>query len=89
MPDGSLVLPGTFPIHYLPDINVDITDAAAGDYTTIAGLVLVALGRIPTMPGDRVELAQWTIEVTATAHHAVTEVRLTPRGRERKDSGIG
>ena len=89
MPDGSLVVPGTFPIHYLPDINVDITDAAAGDYTTIAGLVLVALGRIPTMPGDHVEYAQWTIEVTGTAHHAITEVRLTPRGRRRNDSGVG
>jgi len=57
--------------------------------TTIAGLVLVALGRVPTKPGDRVELARWTIEVTGTAHHAITEVRLTPRGRERKESGIG
>jgi putative hemolysin len=89
MPDGSLVLPGTFPIRCLPDINVDITNAAAGDYTTIAGLVLVALGRVPTVPGDRVELAQWSIEVTGTAHHAITEVRLTPRGSRRKDSGIG
>jgi putative hemolysin len=80
MPDGSLVLPGTFPIHDLPDINVDVTDAAAGDYTTIAGLILATLGRIPTTPGDRVELAQWTIEVTKTAHHAITEVRLRPRG---------
>jgi len=34
MPRGSLVLPGTFPIRCLPDINVDITNAAAGDYTT-------------------------------------------------------
>lgn len=87
MPDGSLVLPGTFPIHDLPDINVDVSDAAAGDYTTIAGLVLVALGRIPITPGDRVELAQWTVEVTRTSHHAITEVRLIPLGRRRDDSG--
>ncbi len=80
MPDGSLVLPGTFPIHDLPDINVDVTDAVAGDYTTIAGLILTALGRIPTTAGDRVELAHWTIEVTRTSHHAITEVRLRPRG---------
>jgi putative hemolysin len=69
MPDGSLVLPGTSPIHDLPDINVDVTDAVAGDYTTIAGLMLAALGRIPTTPGDRVELAQWTIEAIKTSHH--------------------
>jgi putative hemolysin len=78
MPDGTLIVPGTFPIHDLPDIGVDLTDAAAGDFATVAGLVLVALGRIPTEPGDRVELAKWTVEVTKTSHHAITEVRLTP-----------
>lgn len=83
MPDGSLVLPGTFPIHDLPDLNVDVTDAVAGDYTTIAGLILNALGRIPTTPGDRVELAQWSIEVTRIAHHAITEVRLRPHDQKR------
>jgi len=88
MPDGSLVLPGTFPIHDLPDINVDISDSAR-DYTTIAGLVLAALGRIPTTAGDRVELANWTIEVTGTSHHAITEVRLTQRSSRRDDSGAG
>ena len=88
MPDGSLVLPGAFPIHDLPDINVDVSDAAVGDYTTIAGLVLVALGRIPTTPGDRLELAHWAIEVTKTSHHAVAEVRLLPR-RRRDYSGPG
>lgn len=80
MPDGSLILPGTFPIHDLPDINVDVTDAVAGDYTTIAGLILTALGRIPTTPGDRIDLAHWIIEVTRVSHHAITEVRLRPRG---------
>ena len=65
MPNGSLVLPGTFPIHDLPDINVDIP-GAEGDYRTIAGLVLTRLGRIPTAAGDRVELTNWTIEVTGS-----------------------
>lgn len=86
MPDGSLVLPGAFPIHDLPDIDVDVTDAGAGDYTTIAGLILVGLGRIPTTPGDRVDFAHWTVEVTGVSHHAITEVRLRPRGRGRSDS---
>jgi magnesium and cobalt exporter, CNNM family len=75
-PDGALQLPGTFPIHDLVDLGVEITDRPEGDYATIAGLVLTALGRIPTQPGDRVVLAEWTIEVTAVAHHAITEVRL-------------
>lgn len=78
-PDGSLSLPGSFPIHDLPDLGVQFTDAPHGDYTTIAGLVLVALGRIPERPGDRVELAEWTVEVTRVAGHAITEVRLRPK----------
>ena len=82
MPDGSVVLPGTFPVHDLPDINVDITDAE-GDYTTIAGLVLERLGRIPTAVGDRVELTNWTIEVTGILRHTITEVRLTQNAHRR------
>ncbi|HEY0636631.1 MAG TPA: hemolysin family protein [Pseudonocardiaceae bacterium] len=77
--DGSLVLPGTFPMHDLSDLGVEIRDAPRGDYTTIAGLVLVALGRIPEAPGDVVPFADLTIEVTAVGHHAITEVRLRPR----------
>lgn len=78
-PDGALQLPGTFPVHDLVDLGVEIADRPEGDYATIAGLVLTALGRIPTQPGDRVVLAEWTIEVTAVAHHAITEVRLHHR----------
>ncbi|MFY9918517.1 MAG: hemolysin family protein [Mycobacterium sp.] len=85
MSDGSLVLPGTFPIHDLPDINVDIPDVG-NDYSTVAGFVLATLGRIPTMAGDRVELANWTIEVTGISHHTITEVRLTPNAGRRDDS---
>jgi putative hemolysin len=75
-PDGVLQLPGTFPIHDLIDLGVEIADRPEGDYATIAGLVLTALGRIPTEPGDRVELTDWTVEVTAVEHHAIIEVRL-------------
>ena len=75
-PDGALQLPGTFPVHDLVDLGVEIVDRPEGDYATVAGLVLTSLGRIPTQPGDRVVLTEWTIEVTAVAHHAITEVRL-------------
>lgn len=88
MADDSLILPGTFPIHDLPDINVDITDVE-GDYTTIAGLVLARLGRIPTAAGDRVELTNWTVEVTAVSRHTVTEVRLTPKPTRHDGSRAG
>ena len=38
--DGALLLPGTFPVHDLPDIGVELPGRPAGDYTTVAGLVL-------------------------------------------------
>jgi putative hemolysin len=74
--DGTMVLPGTFPIHDLSDLGVEMADRPDGDYATIAGLVLIELGRIPTRPGDRVPLTEWTIEVTAIDRNAITEVRL-------------
>jgi putative hemolysin len=55
--DGSLVLPGTFPAHDLVDLGVELPDAPDGDYATIAGLLLVALGHIPDGPGDRVTVS--------------------------------
>ena len=79
MADGTLVLPGSFPIHDLDDLGVQFNDAPRGDYTTIAGLVLVALSRIPKAAGERVELSDWTIEVNSVSRHAITEVRLIPR----------
>lgn len=81
LPDGILVLPGSFPIHDLPDVGVEIDDLPRGDYATVAGLVLVALGRIPNSPGDRVSLDGWAVEVSAMERNTITEVRLTPSGR--------
>ena len=50
-PDGALLMPGTFPIHDLPDIGVDCDASDEGDYTTVAGLVLAALGPHPDRAG--------------------------------------
>ncbi|MEV8443783.1 hemolysin family protein [Actinosynnema sp. NPDC051121] len=75
-PDGSMLLPGTFPVHDLVDLGVELPDAPEGDYATIAGLVLVVLGRIPERPGDRIALSGWTVEVVKVEHHAITSVRL-------------
>jgi len=76
--DGSLTLPGTFPIHDLVDLGVNIEPPETGDYSTVAGLVLARLGRIPDIPGDIVELGGWSIEVLEVDHHAVRRVRMRP-----------
>lgn len=78
--DGSMVLPGTFPMHDLVDLGVELRDLPDVDFTTIAGLVLALLGRIPEKPGDAVEVSGWGVEVLEVEHHAITKVRLS-RGK--------
>jgi putative hemolysin len=75
-PDGSLVLPGRFPVHDLEDVGVH--GMPEGPYATVAGLVLDGLGRVPEAPGDRVTVAGRTIEVLAVDGRAITEVRIGP-----------
>lgn len=77
--DGSLLLPGTFPVHDLPGLGVDIGDLANGPYATIAGLVLAQLGRLPKGPGESIHLPGCTIEITGLTRHAITTVRLRPQ----------
>jgi len=76
--DGTLVLPGRFPIHDLPDIGVELPE---GDYNTVAGLVLDLLGRIPTA-GDCATVDSWRLEVRTMRGRAVTEISLTPHATE-------
>jgi putative hemolysin len=76
--DGAMLLPGTFPIHDLPDIGVDIEETDAGDYTTVAGLVLARLGHIPTVTGETVSIDGHTAEVVEITGRAITKLRLRP-----------
>jgi putative hemolysin len=78
--DGGLLMPGSFPIHDLPDIGLHDESHAHedGDYTTVAGMVLAALGHIPTGPGEVVELPEFTAEVVEVTGRAITRVRLRP-----------
>jgi putative hemolysin len=78
-PDGTLNLPGTFPVHDLPDLGVEFSERPRGDYTTVAGLILALLGRIPERPGDAVDLEGWTFEVVSVQRRAITGVLLRPR----------
>jgi putative hemolysin len=73
-PDGSLVLPGSFPVHDLPDLGITLPE---GDYATLAGLVLHRMGRIPDK-GDAVQVGGWRLEVLDIQNRAITQVRLVP-----------
>jgi putative hemolysin len=73
--DGSIVVPGRFPIHDLVDLGIEAPD---GEYTTVAGLVVDLLGVIPTGPGDTVRIPGWTLTVLAVTRNAVRSVRLSP-----------
>ncbi|GAB2958591.1 hemolysin family protein [Micromonospora polyrhachis] len=84
--DGALVLPGGFPLHDLSDVGVDVDESVAGDYTTVAGLVLSQLGHIPTGAGETVRLAGFTVEVLEVTGRAITKVRLRPNRRAVTDA---
>jgi putative hemolysin len=79
--DGAMLMPGSFPIHDLPDIGFDGDSHDEGEYTTIAGMVLAALGHIPTAPGEVVTLPEFTAEVVEVTGRAITRVRLRPLPR--------
>jgi putative hemolysin len=73
-PGGALVLPGTFPVHDLPDLGVDLPE---GPYATVAGLALDRLGRIPE-GGETVTVDGWSLEVLEVDRHTIERLRLHP-----------
>ena len=73
-PDGTIVLPGTFPIHDLDDIDVDLP---TGDYATVAGLVLERWAGSPSS-ADCVRSTAGSRGPRQMERHSITEVALTP-----------
>jgi putative hemolysin len=73
-PGGAMVLPGSFPVHDLPDLGVELP---AGPYTTVAGLVLDQLGHLPAA-GEQVEVGGWVLEVLEVDRNAIQRLRLRP-----------
>jgi putative hemolysin len=73
-PDGAMVLPGSFPVHDLTDLGVQLPE---GPYATVAGLVLDQLGRLPA-PGEQVLVDGWWLEVLEVARNAIQRLRLRP-----------
>ena len=74
--DGTIVLPGSFPVHDLVDLDVELPE---GDYTTIAGLVLDQMNRFPR-PGETIDVEDWQIEIRTVGRHRITQVALRPLG---------
>jgi putative hemolysin len=74
LPDGNLLLDGTFALHDLVDLDVELP--VGGRYTTVAGLVLDHLGRVPRFVGESVEVDDWLLEVAEIRGRAVTRVLL-------------
>lgn len=70
-PDGSYVVPGRFPVHDLVDLGIEVP---AGDYTTVAGLVLATAGKVLDK-GETVVVGSWRITVLAVDDNAIATVR--------------
>ena len=75
--DGSLVVPGSFPVHDLEDIGVELP---RGEYTTIAGLLLDQLGRVPE-PNESIEIDDYRLDAMEVNQNAITRVRIARTGR--------
>jgi putative hemolysin len=69
--DGSMVIPGQFPVHDLIDLGIAVP---RGDYATLAGFLLAELQRVPDGPGDTVHHDPWSFTVTGVEDRAITEV---------------
>lgn len=69
--DGTMEVPGRFPIHDLVDIGVHVPE---GEYATVAGLVLDKLRFIPKAPGDSVFVDDWELTVLGVKKRTVTKV---------------
>jgi putative hemolysin len=86
--DGTIVLPGTFPVHDLPDLGVDLDHRPDGGYTTVAGLIIAALGHLPTQPGETVTVDGWNAQVADIDRRTVTSVRLRPAAADRPTGAV-
>lgn len=73
---GALVLPGSFPVHDLIDLGLDLPE---GNYATIAGLVLHHLGHLPQV-GETVIVEGTEIQVADVDSRSIVSVRIPRAG---------
>lgn len=74
--DGSIIVPGSFPVHDLVDLKVDVP---TGEYTTVAGLMLNQLGYIPRRTGASITVAGRDLEVVKVEGRAISQIRIHPQ----------
>jgi len=73
--DGSMSVPGSFPVHDLADLGVDVS---AHGQATVAGFVLSYLATLPKFPGSTITVGAWRFTVTGVSGRRITEVRIDP-----------
>ncbi|AKJ30940.1 membrane protein [Caldimonas brevitalea] len=77
--DGSWLIDGLIPVHELKDrLHVrELPDEDRGRYNTLAGMVILLLGRLPET-ADAVEWQQWRFEVVDLDGRRIDKVLATP-----------
>jgi putative hemolysin len=70
--DDTFIVPGSFPVHDLIDLGIDVT---ADDATTLAGLIIEELGRLPSV-GDELQIPGATCTVVSVRRRTAERVRL-------------
>lgn len=76
--DGSLLLSGRLSLYETQDA-LQWDEAPEGDYSTLAGLLVDRLGRIPKV-GDRVEWEGWRFRVAAMDGNRIMEIHAERSG---------
>jgi putative hemolysin len=82
--DGSFLVDGSTSLDDLEQaLGVKVDEDA--DYHTAAGLVLNALGRIPST-GERVRIGRWTVEIVDMDGRRIDKLLFTPAGPETPET---
>ena len=85
--DGTLRLPGRFPLTDLEDVEVEL-DHTAVEASSVGGLFAESLGRLPRR-GDRIEVQGHLLTAVTVRRRAVTEVEVVPAPPVQGDPDSG
>jgi putative hemolysin len=82
-PDGSLLLDGLTRLSELEDLlGIRLDDESRAEVDTLGGLVMLRLGRIPSI-GDQVAIGTWLLRVEGLDGHRAAVVRIVPASETR------